>query len=122
MCQLVFLCPGARVRGTRLDCRYCVELADGGTHPRSLIRRKDVFKIIGVPIRLAQHPRLGSLVRDIASLLNEPIPESIYLVPDANAFIAERRGAVGLGSHVHGAWFTADGEHVCVGVPRALLA
>lgn len=63
----------------------------------SVAPRGEKFKITGVPIELAQHPRLKALVEEIAAALNESIPASVYLVPDANAFVTERGGFLSFG-------------------------
>lgn len=56
----------------------------------SLIPRREPFNPIGVKIDLSKHPRLASMVRNIAVTLGEQIPGEVYLLSDANAWVMER--------------------------------
>jgi len=60
----------------------------------SLLPRRENFDPAGVPIDLAKEPRLTDEIRSIASALNEPLPAEVYLIPDANAFVAQPGGSI----------------------------
>jgi len=46
----------------------------------------------------ATEPRLFALVRDIAEVTRQAMPSEIYLLGQANAFVAQRGGVMGVGS------------------------
>ena len=73
-------------------------LVMGGTILWSLIPRRDKFEPPGVPIDLTRQPRLHAEIAYIAAALGEPLPAEVYLVPEANAFVAQRGGIMGVGS------------------------
>jgi heat shock protein HtpX len=64
----------------------------------SLIPRRDRFSPPGPPLHQAEHRRLFSELSSIAKALNEPMPREVYLIPDVNAWVAERGGVMGFGS------------------------
>jgi len=64
----------------------------------SLIPRRDKFDPPGVPIDLAKQPKLHAQIASIAGALNEELPAEVYLVAEANAFVAQRGGILGVGS------------------------
>ena len=69
----------------------------GGTIIWSLFPRRDEFKLTGVEIDLAAQPRLRELIEEIAARIQQRMPDSVYLIPDANAFVMERGGTFGFG-------------------------
>ncbi len=69
-----------------------------GTMLWSLIPRRDKFTAPGLLLDRATQPRLFAELDGIAAALNEKIPREVYLVGDANAFVADRGGIMGFGS------------------------
>jgi Zn-dependent protease with chaperone function len=63
----------------------------------SLIPRKDKFLAPGPRLNATDHPRLFNELAMIADALKQPLPREVYLIPDVNAWVAERGGAVGFG-------------------------
>src|SRR5579859_55149 len=64
----------------------------------SLIPRSDKFVPPGMLLDRASFPRLFAEIESIAAALNEPMPTEVYLIGDANAFVADRGGLMGFGS------------------------
>jgi heat shock protein HtpX len=64
----------------------------------SLIPRRDKFEAPGLLLDRSIHPRLFAELDTIAAALNEKLPREVYLIGDANAFVADRGGIVGFGS------------------------
>src|SRR5579864_2033981 len=64
----------------------------------SLIPRSDKFTPPGMLLDRASFPRLFAEIESIAAALNEPVPTEVYLIGDANAFVADRGGLMGFGS------------------------
>ena len=65
----------------------------------SLIPRRQEFTAPGVLLDRSAHPRLFAEIDSIAAILNEPAPRDVYLIGEANAFVADRGGILGFGSH-----------------------
>ena len=63
----------------------------------SLIPRRDEFTAPGLLLDRSRNPRLFAEIDSIAAALNEPVPRDVYLIGDANAFVADRGGVMGLG-------------------------
>ncbi len=66
----------------------------GGTILWSLVPRRDLFQVVGVEIDLAKQPRLKGLIEEIAARIQQRMPDKVFLIPDANAFVTERRGGI----------------------------
>jgi heat shock protein HtpX len=64
----------------------------------SLIPRRDRFEPPGPLLQRSSHPRLFAELDHIASSLNEPLPCEVYLIGQANAFVADRGGILGFAS------------------------
>jgi heat shock protein HtpX len=64
----------------------------------SLLPRRDKFSAPGPRLELERHPRLSDELTSIAAALNESVPLEVYVIPDMNAWVAERGGIVGFGS------------------------
>jgi heat shock protein HtpX len=69
----------------------------GFTILRSLIPQKEDLKINGVPIDLKQEKRLAGEIESISTAMREPMPSEVYLLGDANAFVSESNGFLGMG-------------------------
>jgi len=65
----------------------------------SLIPRRDKSEVTGVLIDAARETRLMAEIEYVAAALGESMPRKVYLIPAANAFVAQRGGIVGIGSH-----------------------
>jgi heat shock protein HtpX len=64
----------------------------------SLAPRRSQFEVRGVLIDLAMEKRLARELEEIAVALKEPMPSEVYLIADANAFVAEAGGLMGWGN------------------------
>jgi heat shock protein HtpX len=64
----------------------------------SLVPRRETFEPPGTLLRRDSHPRLFAELDDIAASLNEPLPREVYLIGQANAFVADHGGILGFGS------------------------
>ena len=65
----------------------------------SLVPRREKFEVPGPLLERDSHPRLFAELDDIAASLNEPLPGEVYLIGQVNAFVADRGGILGFGSH-----------------------
>jgi heat shock protein HtpX len=73
-------------------------LVAGFTILWSLAPRRSQFEVRGVLIDLAMEKRLARHLGEIAAALKEPMPSEVYLIADANAFVAETGGLMGQGT------------------------
>jgi len=64
----------------------------------SLVPRRAKFAAPGLLLDRNTHPRLFRELDGIAAALREPIPSEVYLIGDANAWVADRGGVMGFGS------------------------
>jgi Zn-dependent protease with chaperone function len=64
----------------------------------SMVPRRDTFVAPGLLLERENHPRLFAMIDEIAQQLNEPLPAEIYLIGNANAWVADRGGWMGFGS------------------------
>ena len=64
----------------------------------SLVPRRDKFVAPGLLLERTSHPRLFAELDNIATALREPLPQEVYLIGDANAWVADRGGVMGFGS------------------------
>ncbi len=46
-------------------------------------------------LNLSQHPRLQAHIKEIADALRQELPQELYLIPDANAWVRERGEVLG---------------------------
>ena len=65
----------------------------------SMVPRRDKFSPPGPRLERASQPRLFAELDRIADLLGQPVPRDVYLIGDMNAYVADRGGVMGLGSH-----------------------
>lgn len=63
----------------------------------AILPRPDHFTIPGALLVSEKHPRLFETIQNIAKRTGQKMPAAIYLVLDANAFVAERGGFMGIG-------------------------
>jgi Zn-dependent protease with chaperone function len=63
----------------------------------SVIPRREPFHDPGPRLSPEEFPDLFAEIREIAGMAGQRMPEEIYLLPDMNAFVAERGGFLGFG-------------------------
>lgn len=51
----------------------------------------------GVPLTRQQAPRLWRMIEEIAGKAGQPLPKQVFLVPEINAFVAQRNSWLGFG-------------------------
>src|SRR5215467_4211225 len=64
----------------------------------SILPRRDKFEPPGPRIDEAGQPRLFAEVGSIARAIDQEMPHEVYLVPEVNAWVAQRGGLMGIGS------------------------
>jgi heat shock protein HtpX len=64
----------------------------------AILPRLDRFEAPGPRLTPEQHPRLFALIGEVAAATRQAMPVEVYLVPDLNAWVAQRGGVMGLGS------------------------
>jgi heat shock protein HtpX len=64
----------------------------------SVLPRLDKFEAPGPELTRAQHPQLFTELDGVAKSVNQAMPAEVYLVPDVNAWVAQRGGIMGFGS------------------------
>src|SRR5262249_12562420 len=70
-----------------------------GTILWSLVPRRDKFEPPGPLLDRSAQPRLFAEIEQIAAALDESLPSEVYLIPDVNAYVGDRGGLMGIGSH-----------------------
>ncbi|HEU4564303.1 MAG TPA: M48 family metallopeptidase [Gemmatimonadaceae bacterium] len=65
---------------------------------RAIAPRRDRFIPPGPALDAAEHPELFAMLREVAAATGQAMPAEVYLVPDMNAFVAQRGGVMGIGS------------------------
>jgi heat shock protein HtpX len=65
---------------------------------RGIIPQRDKFAPPGPRLLPSQHPRLFAMLQDVARQTNQEMPIEVYLIPEVNAWVAQRGGFMGLGS------------------------
>jgi Zn-dependent protease with chaperone function len=66
---------------------------------RAIIPRPDRFEAPGPLLTPSDQPQLFATLEAIAHFTNQAMPRAVYLVPDVNAWVAQRGGVMGVGSH-----------------------
>jgi len=74
-------------------------IAAAGAMLWSLVPRPEKFEAPGLLIERSEHPALFAEIDDIAASLDEAAPREVYLIGQVNAFVADRGGWLGFGSH-----------------------
>jgi len=82
----------------RLDLRLLV-LGVGGAIAilLAILPRADRFEPPGPVLRPEDHPALFQLIQETATATRQAPPQQVFLVPDLNAWVAERGGVMGAG-------------------------
>ena len=64
----------------------------------SILPRFDKFKAPGPQLTEREQPELFEMVRSVSRATGEAMPKEVYLIPDVNAWVAQRGGVLGIGS------------------------
>jgi heat shock protein HtpX len=64
----------------------------------SILPRFDKFQAPGPQLNAADQPELFGMIRGLADATKEEMPSEVYLIPDVNAWVAQRGGILGIGS------------------------
>src|SRR5262245_55366474 len=64
----------------------------------SLIPRRDTFSAPGPQVDSAAEPALFDMLKGVASSTDQSMPSEVYIVPDVNAWVAQRGGVMGIGT------------------------
>jgi Zn-dependent protease with chaperone function len=75
---------------------FCV--IGGGLILWSIVPRVDRFEAPGPRLEPTGSPRLFAMLSDLARRTGQPMPADVFLVPDVNAFVANRGGILGIGT------------------------
>ena len=65
----------------------------------ALVPRVDRFDPPGPRLEESTHPRLFTLIREVAGATNQAEPSDVFLVNEVNAWVTHRGGTMGFGSH-----------------------
>ena len=83
----------------RIDFRPAIFCLVGGfAILRSIVPRPDRFDAPGPELEADTQPRLWGAIEGVARATGQVMPSEVYLVPDVNAWVAQRGGVMGLGS------------------------
>jgi heat shock protein HtpX len=74
-------------------------VAGAGLIVWAILPRFDRFVAPGPRITAADAPHLFSTIADVAAATGQAMPADVYLVNDVNAFVGQRGGVMGIGSH-----------------------
>lgn len=97
-------------------------MAGGGVIAWSILPRVDRFEPPGPELFERDHPRLFAEIRAIAAATGQAMPVHVYAVLDANAFVTERGGFMGLGSQRVLGLGMGLLEHFSIDEVRAVIA
>ncbi|HXE57415.1 MAG TPA: M48 family metallopeptidase [Gemmatimonadales bacterium] len=64
----------------------------------AIVPRRDRFEPPGPRLGPEEQPRLFAALREVARATGQAMPAEVYLVPDLNAWVAQRGGVMGIGS------------------------
>jgi heat shock protein HtpX len=82
----------------RVDLRLVVfSLAGGLGILGAIMPRVDRFPEPGPLLTPQSHPQLFSAIADVARLTHQAMPAQVFLVPEVNAWVAQRGGIMGFG-------------------------
>jgi heat shock protein HtpX len=83
----------------RLDSRIAIACLGGAAIVGfSILPRRDRFAPPGPRVDAAAQPRLLAELAAIAKGMGQEMPHEVYLIPDMNAWVAQRGGLMGFGS------------------------
>jgi heat shock protein HtpX len=82
----------------RIDRLTLFSIVGAGAILWGILPRIDRFTAPGPPLSREHQPRLFAALDDVARSAEQAMPREVYLVPDMNAWVAQRGGIMGLGS------------------------
>jgi Zn-dependent protease with chaperone function len=83
----------------RLDFRIAAFCIVGGLAIlRAIVPRPDRFEPPGPVLTAQEHPRLFEKIEEVSAATSQAMPADVYLVPEVNAWVAQRGGILGFGS------------------------
>jgi Zn-dependent protease with chaperone function len=82
----------------RIDRLTLFSVVGAGVILWSILPRIDRFTAPGPPLTREDQPRLFAALDDVARAAEQAMPREVYLVPDMNAWVAQRGGIMGVGS------------------------
>lgn len=120
---LLFI-PYAEIRyADRIHLRLALFCVIGaGTIAWSILPRRNQVEAPGPRLEPSDHPDLFTEIEKIAQDVDQEMPAEVYLVPDVNAFVAERGGFLGIGSRRIMGLGLPLLQHLTVSQLRAVLA
>lgn len=65
----------------------------------AVVPRIDRFPDPGPRLNPSEHPRLFETVAEVAAATQQPMPRDVFLIGSLNAWVAQRGGIMGFGSH-----------------------
>jgi Zn-dependent protease with chaperone function len=84
----------------RVDLRLALFGVLGGfAILRAIVPRRDRFDPPGPELRPDAQPRLFAAIAGVAQATGQARPRDVYLIPDVNAWVAQRGGLMGVESH-----------------------
>ena len=84
----------------RIDARIAIFCILGALAIlRAIAPRPDRFEAPGPLLTQSEHPKLFTTLDEIARSTDQTMPAAVYLVPEVNAWVAQRGGVMGFGSH-----------------------
>lgn len=92
---LVYLDLGSGHLHARLIL-FC--LIGAGAILSSVAPRPDRFEEPGPALTSARNPQIYGLIREVATATGQAMPVDVYLIPQMNAWVAQRGGLMGFGS------------------------
>lgn len=96
---LLYIPYAAVVYGDRIPFKLLIGCVGGAAVILwSIIPRIDKFIAPGPELLPEKHPELFKQIREIAERTNQEPPASVYIVPEMNAWVAQRGGIMGFGS------------------------
>jgi Zn-dependent protease with chaperone function len=82
----------------RIDRLTLFSVIGAGVILWGILPRVDRFSAPGPQLTVENQPRLFAALDDVARSAEQEMPREVYLVPDMNAWVAQRGGVMGFGS------------------------
>jgi heat shock protein HtpX len=96
---LVAIPVGEYVWADRIDARIALFCILGAIAIlRAIAPRRDRFTAPGPLLTPAEQPRLFAALEEVARSTEQQMPVEVYLIPEVNAWVAQRGGLMGYGS------------------------
>jgi len=96
---LVYIPYAEFVYFNRIDFRIAIFCIMGaGLVLWSIVPRPDRFQAPGPELQASQQPELFQLIDKVREATGQSAPKNVYLIPEVNAWVAQRGGLMGIGS------------------------